>query len=181
MFKYSPTTVVVAAAIAVAVLLSGCGSTTSTGNSSSNTQDDYFTGIDRTTTVTPSSRTQTSEQQDKNLVANRETIKTNLKIGGTTQIKINRYKLTGLLRVISTTAVNLESFSYNGQCPNFSIYLTVSNDQLRVVVPFNMANRTYDNETIKIDFPGSATINDVDSVAIMCQTSDEPILLERLN
>ena len=168
--------------VGVALVLAGCGSqTTSDTASTADTQDSYFPGIDRSATVAPSSRTQTSEQQDEQLVANRETIKTNLKIGGTTQVKINRYGLTGLLRVLSATAVNLESFSYNGQCTNFNVYLTVANDQLRVIVPFEMPNRVYDNETVKVNFPNSTTINDVDSIAIMCQTTDEPILVERLN
>jgi predicted small lipoprotein YifL len=164
--------------VLMALALAGCGE--KTADTTVTEQDDYFPDVNRSTPVTPSSATQTSQQQNERLIANRETIKTNLKIGGTTQVKINRYQLSGLIRIISTGALNLENFSYNGQCPAFGMYLTRSNNTTLIVVPFGLANRAYQNETIKINFPSSITINDVDSIAIMCDDTKEPMTVERL-
>jgi len=166
--------------VVAAIALTGCGAKTPTQTGTA-TPDDYFPGVDRSTVVSPSNRTLTSEQQNDQLVTNRETIKTNLKIGGTTQIKINRFGLTGLVRIISATSVSLESFSYDGKCPAFGIYLTRSNNTTSVLVPFNMANRVYSNETLKVNFPSSVTINDVDSVAVICENTKEPMVVERLS
>ena len=166
--------------LSITILLAGCGKKTPTQTSTA-TPDDYFPDVDRSTIVSPSNRTLTSEQQNEQLVTNRETIKTNLKIGGTTQIKINRFGLTGLVRIVSATSVNLESFSYNGKCPAFGIYLTRSNNTTSVLVPFNMTNRAYINEGLKVNFPSNVTINDVDSVAVICEDTKEPMTVERLS
>ena len=163
-----------------AIVLAGCGKKTPTQTSTAQ-PDDYFPDVDRSTIVSPSNRTLTSEQQNEQLITNRETIKTNLKIGGTTQIKINRFELTGLVRIVSATSVNLESFSYNGKCPAFGIYLTRSNNTASVIVPFNMKNRAYNNENLKVNFPTGVTINDVDSVSVICEDTIEPMVTERLS
>lgn len=170
----------IAVAVILAVLiLAGCGKKTTT-NTTTTATDDYFPGVDRSTTVNPSGQTLTSDQQNDQLVANRETIQTNLKIGSTTQIKINKVSLSGIVRILSTTGVGLENFTYNGQCPAFAIYLTRSNNTTLAVVPFNLTNRAYNSENLKINFPQGTSINNVDSVAIICNNTKEPLLVERL-
>jgi len=163
--------------------LTGCSKkstgVTTTQTTASQPAEDFFPGIDRSQPVEPAMTTGATFNPDTS-APSQETVKTNLKIGGTTQIRASRYNLSGLVRIVSTTSVSLENFSYDGQCDGFTLYLTRSNNPLLEVVPFNLANRLYSNDTKSINFPSGITIDNVDSVAMMCNNYDEPLFVDPL-
>jgi len=167
--------------ISISFLLTGCSkkTTSTTTKSTTTSSEDYFPGIDRTTVVEPSLSSSAYNATTTSRPSS-ETIKTNLKIGSISQIKASRYDLSGLIKIISTTGVSLDNFTYNGQCSGFNLYLTRSNNPTQVVVPFDLKNSAYSNYSTTINFPSGVTINDIDSVAMTCSNYEEPIFTNQL-
>lgn len=166
--------------IIASVLLVGCSKkTTQTTSTSAINGEDYFPGIDRTTLVEPI-KTSSSGTSGTASSANQETISTNLKIGSTTRISSSRYGLSGIIHIISTTAATLENFTYNGECTGFNLYLTRSNKPTQIIVPLNLSNRSYNDESLTVNFPSNITINDIDSVAMTCSNAEDPIFVDQL-
>lgn len=165
--------------VVVPLVLSGCSRKSAATTSSSNGQEDYFPGVDRSQIVEPSALS-SDNSNDTTSSPDQDTVNTNLKIGGTTRISATRYGLRGIVRLITTTSVSLESFTYNGTCPGISLYLTRSNNTAQEVVPMAIDNTTYTSASFTFNFPSGITINDIDSVAMTCSDREDPIFVNRL-
>ena len=162
----------------------GCSNKTATTGESSTTaisENQLFPEIDRTTLITPSGYADTEAAVAGNLASSgKGATATNLQIGNTTRIKAARYKLEGIVRIKSANSVSLENFIYDGTCPGFKLYLTRSNVPTLEVVPFNLGNRAYNNETMTINFPSGVSIDNVDAAAMTCTGKEDPIFVTEL-
>lgn len=173
------TTILIILGLVTILPLTGCSKKKTATPPSNKVSEDYFPGIDRSALVEPI-QTSSSGTSATTLPADQETISTNLKIGSTTKISSSRYELSGIIHIISTTSVALENFTYNGKCTGFNLYLTRSNKPAQIIVPFNVSNGSYNDKSLTIDFPSNVTINDIDSVAMTCSNSEDPIFVNRL-
>lgn len=164
----------------------GCSKKTSSTSTSATkttgTNGELFPGVDRSTLVTPSGYADTEAVVTQGTGASSQggATSTNLQIGNTTRIKAGRYNLEGLVRIKSTNSVSLENFTYDGTCPGLKLYLTRSNVPELEVVPFNLTNRSYNNETFVIDFPADVTISNIDAAAMTCTDKEDPIFVTEL-
>jgi|GEM_PF-1201783 len=177
---------IIIGAILICVGLWGCskkpssGATTKTTTQSSS-DEELFPEIDRSSLVTPIGYNDSDTPQSaKTSGSGSGATSTNLQIGNTTRIRAGRYNVEGLIRIKSTTSVSLENFSYDATCKGFDLYLTRSNAPTVNVVPFNLTNRLYNNETFTLTFPSGVTINNVDAVAMTCSDKEEPIFVTQL-
>lgn len=163
----------------VCLVLAGC-SKNSTSSTSGTTEEgeDYFPGISREELVEP--KVTSSAGSSSTSSPSKSTVTTNLKVGSTTQIKAARYSLEGVIKVLSTSSVSLDNFTYDGSCTGFNLYLTRSNSSNTVLVPFDIANTSYSDESFTINFPSGVSIDNIDSVAMTCSDKEDPIFVEQL-
>lgn len=146
------------------------------GDESSYQYETYFPNVDRSTLIDPR-----SVSDERSIGKTQVPVDTGVRIGSTTRIRANRYELEGVLRVITKTSVSLENFSYNGTCPGISIYLTRSNNDELKVVPLEIQNRSYSNESLTFNFPSGVTIDNINSVAMSCSDKEDLIFTETLD
>lgn len=183
--KIHPAIAIIILGVVVTLSLSGCSkksSKTTTQTSAQNTaSDSLFPEVDRSTLIAPSGYS--GAGADSSGAAGSPgsgVVSTNLQIGSTTRVRAGRYNLEGIIRIKTVSSVSLESFVYDGTCKGFKLYLTRSNAETLKVVPFNMQNRVYNNETFIMSFPSGITINDIDAVAMTCSDKEEPIFVTQL-
>lgn len=173
---------------ALCASLWGCSKKNASTSTKTTTQStaagELFPEVDRTTLITPSG-TGTglagTASGATSGAAGSGVSSTNLQIGNTTRLRAGRYNLEGLVRIKSTVSVALENFRYNGSCKGFNLYLTRSNAPSLVVVPFNLFNRRYNDETFTFNFPSGVTINNIDAAAMTCSDKPDPIFVTQLD
>jgi len=90
--------------------------------------------------------------------------------------KKQKYNISGLVQILSTSKLAIKSFSYNGSCGVITINPTISNNLKNPFASIKAIQSATSNANYEVDLPSNLSLVQFDSVSIFCSNEpEEPV------
>ena len=90
--------------------------------------------------------------------------------------KKQKYNISGLVQILSTTKLAFKSFSYNGSCGTITINPTISTNIKNPFAPVYSIQAPLSGSNFEADLPSNLNLLQFDSISIFCSNKpEEPV------
>jgi len=90
--------------------------------------------------------------------------------------KKQKYNISGLVQILSTTKLAFKSFSYNGSCGTITINPTISTNTKNPFAPVYSLQAPLSSSDFEADIPSNLNLLQFDSISIFCSNKpEEPV------